>query len=266
MRRLLSRRGPLTCNPRHILATLLYRKAVHNKNYEHVRIPDRQDMERIACNLNKQLQNLLDSVIFSNSMIADQLLQRQRTEVEDEQEGFNKYACGDVFIKGILLTEAQNVDNPIAHVLDSLLNKLDATGEEFDPQRKFVDIASTMDVSRIDDAVDDEDVSPRSQPSHPDAQSYNEEDFSKDNPKVKRTHKVHVIEKILNEFEGNPELIGGAFATLLPLGFTKDDIGKGGTLPTKLIRSWLLCHDRRFTKHHSFNISYLARIFAMRRI
>ena len=81
MRRLLSRKGPLTCNPRHILATLLYRKAVHNKNYEHVRIPDQQDIERIASNLNKQLQTLLDSAIFSDSMIADQLLQRQRTEV-----------------------------------------------------------------------------------------------------------------------------------------------------------------------------------------
>ena len=54
-----TRKGPLTCNPRHILPTLLYRKAVHIKNYEHVRIPERQDMERIACNLNKQLQTLL---------------------------------------------------------------------------------------------------------------------------------------------------------------------------------------------------------------
>ena len=35
----------------------------------------------------------------------------------------------------------------------------------------------------------------------------------------------------MNEFEDNPELIGGAFATLLPLGLTKDDLGKGGTLP-----------------------------------
>ena len=175
--------------------------------------------------------------------------------MEDEQEGFNNSASDDVFIKGVLLTEAQNVDNPIAHVLDSLLNKLDATGEEFDAQRKFVDIASTLDVPRTGDDVDDDDddVSPRSQPSHPDAQSCNEDDSSKDNPKVKRTHKVHVIEKILNEYEDNPELIGGAFATLLPLGFTKDDIGKGGTLPTKLIRSWLLSHDRRFAKHHSLN-------------
>ena len=40
---------------------------------------------------------------------------------------------------------------------------------------------------------------------------------------------------------------------MLPLGFTKDDIGKGGTLPSKLIRSWLLSHDRRFAKHNSLN-------------
>ena len=56
-----------------------------NKNYEHVRIPDPQDMERIACNLNKQLQNVLEGATFTDSMIADLLLQRQRTEVEDEQ-------------------------------------------------------------------------------------------------------------------------------------------------------------------------------------
>ena len=59
--------------------------------------------------------------------------------------------------------------------------------------------------------------------------------------------------KVINEYENNPELIGGAFATLLPLGFTKDDIEKGGTIPTKLIRTWLLSHDRRFAEHHSFN-------------
>ena len=125
MRRLLRRKGPLTCNPEHILYTLLYRKAVKNKNYEHVRIPKRQDMERIACDLNKQLQNLIDEATFSDSMIADELLQRQRIEVEDEQEGFNNSGADDVFIKGVLLTEAPNVANPMAHVLESLVNKLD---------------------------------------------------------------------------------------------------------------------------------------------
>jgi hypothetical protein len=154
MRRLLSRKGPLTCNPRHILTTLLYRKAVKNKNYEHVRIPDPKDMERIACNLNKQLQNVLDRATFTDSMIADQLLQRQRTEVEDEQEGLSNSAAEDVFIKGVLLTEAPNVANPMAHVLDSLVNKLDNTRDESDAQGKFVDIAASMDVSRTDnDAV-----------------------------------------------------------------------------------------------------------------
>ena len=71
--------------------------------------------------------------------------------------------------------------------------------------------------------------------------------------KKKMTHKVYVEHTLLNEFENNPELIGGAFADLLPLGFTKDDLGKGGTLPTKLVRTWLLSHDRRFAKHRSFN-------------
>ena len=67
------------------------------------------------------------------------------------------------------------------------------------------------------------------------------------------THKVYVEHTLLNEFENNPELIGGAFADLLPLGFTRNDLGKGGTLPTNLVRTWLLSHDQRFAKHRSFN-------------
>ena len=247
MRRLLRRKGPLTCNPRHILYTLLYRKAVKNKNYEHVRIPKPQDMERIACDLNKQLENLIHEATFSDSMIADELLQRQRIEVEDEQEGFNNSVADDVFIKGVLLTEAPNVANPMAHVLESLLNKLDETVEEVDAQGKCFNIASIVDVSGSANG----DVSSRLQPSHANVQSSNVQASSRDG--VKRTHKVHVLDKVINEFEDNPELIGGAFATLLPLGFTKDDIGKGGTLPKKLIRTWLLSHDRRFAEHHSFN-------------
>ena len=70
---------------------------------------------------------------------------------------------------------------------------------------------------------------------------------------VKRTHKVFVGDNLLNEYEDNPELIGGAFATLFPLGLTKDDIGKGGPLHPKLVRAWLMSHDRRFAKHRSFN-------------
>ena len=68
-----------------------------------------------------------------------------------------------------------------------------------------------------------------------------------------RTHKVRVGDKLLNEYEDNPELIGGAFATLFPLGLTKDDLCKGGPLHPKLVRTWLMSHDRRFAKHHSFN-------------
>ena len=48
-------------------------------------------MERITSNLNKHLQTLLDRATFSD-MVEDCLLQRQRTEVEDEQEGFNNSA------------------------------------------------------------------------------------------------------------------------------------------------------------------------------
>ena len=114
MRRLLSRKGPLTCNPRHILSTLLYRKAVENKNYEHVAIPNRQDMERITCNLNKQLQALLDNAFFSDSMIADKLLQRQRTEVEDQLEGLDNMGRDEFILKGVMMTDLPNITNPMA--------------------------------------------------------------------------------------------------------------------------------------------------------
>ena len=112
MRRLLSRKGFLICNPQHILSTLLYRKAVQNKNYKHVTIPNRQDMERITFSLNKQLQALLDNAFFSDSMIADRLLQLQRFEVEDQLEGLNNIGCEEIILKEVLLTEVPNVANP----------------------------------------------------------------------------------------------------------------------------------------------------------
>ena len=63
-----------------------------------------------------------------------------------------------------MLTEAPNVANPMAHVLESLVNKLDDTGQESHAQGKFVNIAASMDVSRIDN----DGVSLPLQPSHPD--------------------------------------------------------------------------------------------------
>ena len=162
-------------------------------------------MERITCNLNKQLQALLHNAFFTDSMMADKLLQRQRTEVEDELEGLNNIGCDEVILKGVMLTEVPNVANPMTHILKSLNNKLDDPGE----------------VSRVDSS--------------------------------KRTHKVLVGDNLLNEYEDNPELIGGAFATLFPLGLTKDDLGKGGPMHPKLVRTWLMSHDRRFAKHRSFN-------------
>ena len=93
-----------------------------------------------------------------------------------------------------MLTEAPNVANPMAHVLESLVNKLDDTVEDSDAQGKFVDIASSMDVS----CVDNDAASLPLQPSHPDVQSSNVQASSKDD--AKRTHKVHVLDKIINEF------------------------------------------------------------------
>ena len=125
MRRLLSGKGPLTCNPRHIQSTLLYRKAVGNKNYEHVDIPKPQDMDRITSNLNKQLQDLLKDAFCSDSMIADRLLQQQRAEVEDDVEGLNNIGCDEIFLKGIMLTAVPSVANPMLHVMESLSNNMD---------------------------------------------------------------------------------------------------------------------------------------------
>ena len=56
------------------------------------------------------------------------------------------------------------------------------------------------------------------------------EDFSGDFEhfeESKRTRRVYVGHTLLNEYKENPELIGGAFPDLLPLGFTKNDLGKG---------------------------------------
>ena len=61
-----------------------------------------------------------------------------------------------------------------------------------------------MVVSRIDN-----DVTLRLQPLRP------VQDSSKDNSKGNRTHKVLVTGKLVNEFENNPELTVGPFATFL---------------------------------------------------
>ena len=348
MRRLLQRKGPLTCDPRKILTTLLYRKGVENENYENIKIPTPQEMDRISSSLNGQMQTLLKNAFFSDSMIADRLIQNQRTEVEDEKEGLYNFGCDEVIVKGVLLTEAPNAANPMSAVLQSLKRKLDITKESCDNQNiptniirknplfsddtteesnvnsfessaevleerfctthdKIPDrfnsheaIASgtsliTSKATRVN-SLDGNSKELRfratnnniaSQVSSHDevianVESSHEVDinvaskdgnFTKDfagniyetidgekpttlfaKPlKKKMTHKVYVEHTLLNEFENNPELIGGAFADLLPLGFTKNDLGKGGTLPTKLVRTWLLSHDRRFAKHRSFN-------------
>ena len=57
------------------------------------------------------------------------------------------------YIKGGLVTEAPNVANPLAHALESLVNKLDDSRQESDAQGKFVNIAASMDVSRIDNGA-----------------------------------------------------------------------------------------------------------------
>ena len=120
-------------------------------------------MERITCNLNKQLQDMLQNAFFTDSRIADRLLKLQRTEVEDEREGLNNVGCDELIIQRVMLTEVPNVANPMAHVLKSLTSNLDPAGEVFQ-----VDGNSAC--------IDDE---------------------------VKRTHKVRVGDNLLNEYDDN---------------------------------------------------------------
>ena len=155
-------------------------------------------MERITCNLNDQLRALLQNAFFSDSMIADRLLQRQRAEVEDELEGLNNIGCDEIILKGVMLTEVPNVANPMAHVLKSLTTKLDDPGELFRGDIKSDDIDRLRDIDATGDNPD----------LHP-GRSYG---VSSRQRRVKRTHKVFVGEKLLNEYGDNPQLIGGAFA------------------------------------------------------
>ena len=136
------------------MSTLLHRKAVDNKNYQHVTIPTPEDMERITCNLNDQLRALLQNDFFCDSTIADRLLQRQRAEVEDELEGLNNMGCDEIILKGAMLTELPNVANPMAHVLKSLTTKLNDPGELFPGDSKSDDADRSRDVDATGDGPD----------------------------------------------------------------------------------------------------------------
>ena len=59
MKRLLRGKGPLACDPRKVLITLLYRKGVGNENYKNVRIPNRDEIERKTSILNSQIKAVL---------------------------------------------------------------------------------------------------------------------------------------------------------------------------------------------------------------
>ena len=50
-------------------------------------------------------------------------------------------------LKRVLLTEVPGVANPMAHVLESLTNKLDVAAQESDVENKSFDIESSIDVS-----------------------------------------------------------------------------------------------------------------------
>ena len=75
----------------------------------------------------------------------------------------------------VMLTEVPNLANPMAHVLESLSNKLDAAGKVFDVHSKSPHIDSLRDDSDKPDSI-----------------------------KVKRSHKVHIEDMLLNKYDENP--------------------------------------------------------------
>ena len=132
-------------------------------------------------------------MLSSATAIADKLLQRQRAEVEDELEDLNNIGCDEIILKGVMLTEVPNVANPMAHVLKSLTTKLDDPGELFPGDSKSDNVYRSRDVDATGDGPD---LSP--------GRRYSAGSHQR---RVKRTHKVCVGEKLLNEYGDNPVII-----------------------------------------------------------
>ena len=204
------------------MITLQYRKGVDNKNYEDIKIPSANQVEKTVGMLNQQIRHILDTAIESDSLIAERLATNQRYEVEDSNAGLCPDGYKGVIIRGVMLTDAPQADNPISMVLKSLKKKIDNAKESTKVQSRK-DAIETYKVSQIS------------------------------SKKSKPLHKVYIRDCLINEYRDNPELIGGAFADLFPLGLTKDDLGSSGTLPARMVKTWFLSRDRRFAKHRAFN-------------
>ena len=140
------------------------------------------------------------------------------------------------------MTDAPQATNPISMVFESLKSKIhkgkDSTivqgrkgaNAYLDPQSAILEDAQHHQVNE------------------------NSNEMSRESIKNEKTkHRYYIADCLINEYRDNPELIGGAFADLLPLGFTKDDVGRGGGLPAKMVKTWFLSRDRRFAKHRAFN-------------
>ena len=102
-----------------------YRKGVENKNYKDVKIPSNNELEEVAGMLNKQISQILDTAIESDSLIAERLSTNQRWEVEDNDAGLTPEGMDGVLIRGVMLADAPQATNPISMVLESLKNKIE---------------------------------------------------------------------------------------------------------------------------------------------
>ena len=218
-------------------------------NFEDIKIPSNTDLEEIAGMLNAQIREMLDTAVESDSLIAERLSTNQRWEVEDNAAGLSPEGYNGVIMKGVMLTDAPQAINPASLVLKSLKTKIDEAKKSGNLQNA-ANPHGNLDHQSY---VSNEDVS--------------QSDAGKGRSGVPRIsseksntrHRVYMRDSLLNEYSDNPELIGGAFADLLPLGFTKDEIGSGGTLPPKMVKTWFLSRCRRFVEHRAFNHFFLTK-------
>ena len=187
-------------------------------------------MGDVAKMLHEQIEKVLDTAAVTDSLMAEQLFNRKRSEVEDKEARLDDEKNGGVILKGVLLTDAPQTIDPISLALRSLKNKIDEAKDAIPDKDNVSAKRKSGDIAFGEAAVDAVDDGPI------------------------RKHRAYLRDTAINEYRDNPELIGGAFPDLLPLGFTKADIGgKGGTLPTKMVQAWFLSRDRRFAEHRTFN-------------
>ena len=167
-------------------------------------------MGNVVRMLHDQVEEILKAATFADSPMAEDLCKRKRPEVEDNTGGLHNQEYTGVTLKDVLLTDAPHTTDPITAALESIKNKLDDVPDRNNNYRT----SPISSLTRCQDRA-----------------------IAGTTESSREKHKVYFGETLINEYRDNPELIGGACAELLPLGFTKEDIGKGGILPANMIKT-----------------------------